>query len=138
LADTPNQNVRCSCLDSGVFTLNVFIVFNIFFVRELTKRLPANSPIIVTAANPGFCKSQLFRHVPFILHLASTIVMALLARSTEQGSRQLVWAAVGGAGREYDLRGAYVNKADLQEVSDFVLSDDGAVAQKRIWVRHNA
>jgi|SRR6266404_1416717 len=119
----------------GDDSLNAFIVLNVFFVRELTKRLPANSPIIVTAVNPGLCKSQLLRH---IAGLASTIMVALLARSSEQGSRQLVWAAVGGAGREYELRGAYVNKADLQEVSDFVLSDDGAVAQKRIWVRHNA
>ena len=56
----------------------------------------------------------------------------------EEGSRQLVWAAIGGAGREFELRGAYVNKADIQEVSDYVLSDDGAVAQRRIWVRHTA
>jgi retinol dehydrogenase-12 len=63
-------------------------------------------------------------------------IMALvLARTAEQGSRQLVWAAVGGAGREFDLRGAYVNKANISEVSDYALSDDGAVAQRRIWVR---
>ena len=66
------------------------------------------------------------------------IMEALLARTAEQGSRQLVWAAVGGAGREFELRGAYVSKADVQEVSDYVLSDDGVVAQRRIWVRHNA
>jgi len=58
---------------------------------------------------------------------------ALIGRTTEQGSRQLVWAAVGGAGREFELRGAYVSKADVQEVSDYVLSDDGVVAQRRIW-----
>ena len=64
-----------------------------------------------------------------------TIVGAILARTTEEGSRQLVWAAVGGAGREFELRGAYVSKADVREVSDYVLSDEGAVAQRRIWVR---
>jgi len=67
-----------------------------------------------------------------------TIVAALLARTTEQGSRQLVWAAVGGTGREFELRGGYVTTTNLREVSDYVLSDDGAVAQRRIWVRHNA
>ena len=66
------------------------------------------------------------------------IMAALLGRTAEQGSRQLVWAAVGGAGREFELRGAYVDKADIKEVSDYVLSDDGAVAQRRIWVRHHA
>jgi len=60
---------------------------------------------------------------------------AALARTTEEGSRQLLWAAIGGAGRGFVLRGGYVNKANLQEVSDYVLSDEGAVAQTRIWVR---
>jgi retinol dehydrogenase-12 len=42
----------------------------------------------------------------------------LLARTTKVGSRQLVWAAVGGAGREFELRGGYVSNANLQEVSE--------------------
>ena len=63
---------------------------------------------------------------------------ALLGRTAEEGSRQLVWAAIGGAGREFELRGAYVNMADIREVSDYVLSDEGAIAQRRIWVRHKA
>ena len=56
-----------------------------------------------------------------------SIMGAPLARTAEQGLRQLVWAVVGGAGREFELRGAYVSKADVQEVSDYVLSDDGVV-----------
>jgi hypothetical protein len=63
------------------------------------------------------------------------IIKALLAFTAEEGSRQLLWAAVGGAGREFELRGGYVDKANLQEVSDYVLSDEGAVIQARIWVR---
>ena len=113
-----------------------FIVLNVLFVRELTKKLPANSPIIVTAANPGYCKTQLLRHVPFARRLVMEIMAALLGRTAEEGSRQLVWAAIGGAGREFELRGAYVNMADIREVSDYVLSDEGAIAQRRIWVRH--
>ena len=60
---------------------------------------------------------------------------ALLARTAEEGSRQLMWAAIGGVGREFELRGGYVNRANLQEVSDYVLSDEGAAVQTRIWVR---
>ncbi len=59
----------------------------------------------------------------------------LLARTTEEGSRQLVWAAIGGVGREFGLRGGYVNKANLQEVSDYALSDEGGAVQTRLWVR---
>jgi len=108
-------------------------LLNVFFVRELTKKLPANSPVIVTAVNPGYCKSQLGRNQPFVIRVVAAIGAALLARTTEQGSRQLVWAAVGGTGREFELRGAYVSKANLQEVSDYTLSDEGAVVQTRLW-----
>jgi len=108
-------------------------LLNVFFVRELTKRLPANSPVIVTAINPGYCKSQLRRHLPFPLYIFDRILEAFLARTTEEGSRDLVWAAIGGAGREFELRGGYVSSANLKEVSDYALSDEGAVVQTRLW-----
>lgn len=111
------------------------LVLNVFFVRELTKRLPANSPVIVTAVNPGYCKSELRRHLSFMQTIFDRIMEAFLARTSEEGSRQLLWAAIGGVGREFELRGGYVSKADLQEISDFALSDEGAVAQIRLWVR---
>ncbi len=110
-------------------------VLNVFFVRELTKKLPANSPVIVTAVNPGYCKSQLKRNMPLVFGIFDSIMEFLLARTTEEGSRQLVWAAVGGAGREFELRGGYVSNADLEEVSDYALSDEGAAVQTRLWVR---
>jgi len=108
-------------------------LLNVFFVRELTKRLPANSPVIVTAVNPGYCKSELRRHLSFMQGIFDRVMEAFLARTSEEGSRQLLWAAIGGVGREFELRGGYVSKADLQEVSDFALSDEGAVVQTRLW-----
>ncbi|KAH9965249.1 hypothetical protein BC827DRAFT_1265275 [Russula dissimulans] len=108
-------------------------LLNVFFVRELTKRLPVNSPVIVSAVNPGYCKSHLRRNLSFPLRMIDEIMEALMARTTEEGSRQLVWAAIGGGGREFELRGSYVNKAGLEEVSDYALSDEGALMQTRIW-----
>ena len=135
MADTPYRNVRNIYFSCGVLNYERFLVFNVFFVRELTKRLPANSPVIVTAVNPGFCKSQLGRYTSPVRFMILRIMAALLARTTEEGSRQLVWAAVGGAGREFELRGGYVNRADLHEVSDYALSDEGTAVQTRLWVR---
>ncbi len=117
-----------------MLTYERFLVLNVFLVRELTKRLPANSPVIVTAVNPGYCKSQLGRHTSPVNRMFLKIMEVLLARTTEEGSRDLVWAAVGGVGREFELRGGYVNMASLQEVSDYALSDEGAVVQSRLWV----
>ena len=134
MIDTPYRNVGNSYFSRGVLDYEQFLVLNIFFVRELTKKLPANSPVIVTAVNPGFCKSQLGRDLSPVYRFFGRIMHTLLARTTEQGSRQLVWAAVGGAGREFELRGGYVNMANLQEVSDYALSEEGAVMQTRVWV----
>lgn len=58
----------------------------------------------------------------------------ILARSTEAGSRQLVWAAVGGADHIDDLRGAYVSLAAVNEPSDYVISKEGFRAQTKLWV----
>jgi len=111
---------------------NLSKLLNVFFVRELTKKLPPNSPVIVTAVNPGYCKSQLRRNLSLPLRVADKFIEALLARTAEQGSRQLLWAAVGATG-DVQARGGYVNKANFQEVSDYALSDEGAVTQARIW-----
>ncbi|KAN0125889.1 hypothetical protein V8E52_001096 [Russula decolorans] len=108
-------------------------LLNVFFVLELTKRLPANSPVIVTAVNPGYCRSQLKRNLPSNERIIFGAMDVLLAHTTEEGSRQLVWAAVGGAGRESELRGGFVSNSDLREVSDYVLSDEGAAVQTRLW-----
>ena len=129
-----SRNVRNSYFSRTVLDYKWFLVLNIFLVRELTKRLPANSPVIVTAVNPGYCKSQLARYTSPVNRMFLKIMEVSLARTTEEGSRDLVWAAVGGAGREFELRGGYVNKADLEEVSDYALSDEGAVLQSRLWV----
>lgn len=91
--------------------------------------------MIVITVNPGYCKSQLGRNLSLPLRILDGIFEALVARTTEEGSRQLLWAAIGGAGREFELRGAYVSKANIQEVSDYALSDEGAVVQTRLWVR---
>ena len=135
MTDTKYRNVSNSYFSPSVLVYERFLVTNVFFVRELTKRLPSNSPVIVTAVNPGFCKSRLGRNLPSVYRVLGKVMEVLLARTTEEGSRQLVWAAVGGAGREFDLRGGYVNKASLEEVSDYALSDEGAGLQTRLWVR---
>jgi hypothetical protein len=52
--------------------------------------------------------------MPLIIRILDSIIEFLLFRTTEEGSRQLVWAAVGGAGREFELRGGYVSNANLR------------------------
>lgn len=108
-------------------------VLNIFFARALTERL-RGEPIIVNTVNPGYCHSNLSRNMPSIVIMLDKLAKWIFARTTEQGSRSLVWAAIGGDEDRDKLRGAYVALCQVSEASDYVLSDGGKRAQDVLWV----
>ncbi|KAJ7162286.1 hypothetical protein C8R46DRAFT_955254 [Mycena filopes] len=104
-------------------------LFLIFFVRELNDRLGA-APLIVNTVNPGMCISELRRDFTFPLSWFIWVVERIMAFTTEQGSRQLVFGAVGTQPSADALRGAYINQSQVQEPSDAALNSKN---QSRIW-----
>jgi retinol dehydrogenase-12 len=116
-------------------TLTLIVVLNVFFVRALNDRLlKTSNGVIVNCVNPGFCYSELRRGFTGIIAVVDWIMERLLAHTSEEGSRQLVWGAVGGADNGEDLRGEYISRSEVREVSDLILEKDGVVAQNDIWV----
>ena len=113
---------------------------NISFVRALSERLPLDSPQtpIVNTVNRGYCYSELGRSFRGIRALMYWLMEKALAHTSEEGSRQLVWAAVGGTGSEDTLRGAYISASQVQGPSDTVLGDEGRKLQKKFWVGDRA
>ena len=61
----------------------------------------------------------------------------ILARTTEEGSRQLIWACIGGKDNIDQLRGAYISSMHVQEPVDSVVSDEGQRAQTKLWVNNH-
>ena len=110
-------------------------MLNVFFARELSDRL-RDKPLIVNAVNPGFCHSELARNITGLRAWIMWIRKLLLARTTEQGSRQLVWACIGGKDNIDQLRGAYISSMHIQEPSDSVVSEEGKRAQTKLWVKN--
>ncbi len=108
-------------------------VINVLFVRALANRL-ANIPVIVDAVDPGYSHSELDRHAQGFVGMVVYLVKLLLAMSAEQGSRQLIWGALGGKEDEEKLRGGYISRSNVIEPSDFVLSEQGQNMQEKIWV----
>ncbi|KAI0031361.1 hypothetical protein K488DRAFT_52244 [Vararia minispora EC-137] len=104
----------------------------LLITRELAARL-AKTPIIAVNPHPGYCYSELRRNFGIMDRILDGLLERLIARSTEEGSRELVWAAIGMQGREDELRGAYTNLRKVAEPSDFVISEAGQDTQKRIW-----
>ena len=101
------------------------------------ERLPTELPTLTTVAvNPGLCYSELRREVPAFLQIIAVIVERLLAFTTEEGSRQHVYGAVGGSESGEELRGEYINQSVFNEPSDFVISERGKAMQDQVWVGH--
>ena len=112
------------------------IVLNVFFARGLSERL-RDKPLIVNTVNPGFCHSELLRNSTGLKAWIIWLAKIVLARSTEQGGRQLIWACIGGKDDIDQLRGAYISSMRVQEPSDFVVSEEGKHAQTKLWVNNH-
>lgn len=111
-------------------------LISIFFARALNTRISPSTPLIADTVNPGLCYSELNRSMPFLVKVIDWLTSKAFAFTSEEGSRQLVYAAIGGREDESQMRGAYVHLNKVAEVSDFVISEEGAKLQERIWVSH--
>ena len=108
-------------------------MLNVFFARELSERL-CDKPLIVNTVNPGFCYSALRRHITGLRAWTTWLIELIMARTSEEGSRQLIWACNSGKDNIDQLRGAYISSMQVQEPSDFVISEEGKRAQTKLWV----
>ncbi|KAJ7078774.1 hypothetical protein C8R44DRAFT_910112 [Mycena epipterygia] len=108
-------------------------LFNVFFVRALNARLPITTPVIVNAVSPGYCYSELRRSISGVLAAVDYIMVRILAWTAEEGSRQLVWAALAHQDHPEKLRGQFIAVSKVEEVSDYILSTEGAKVEDRVW-----
>ncbi|KAK3906534.1 hypothetical protein C8A05DRAFT_29575 [Staphylotrichum tortipilum] len=108
-------------------------LLDILIAEELAERLDAGSagasPVIVNTANPGLCKSSLFRDVFFIGRILVASMVFLLGRTSEEGSRALMAAATGGR----ETQGKYVDSGKVDSPSQLVQSKEGREVRQRVW-----
>ncbi|PPQ97552.1 hypothetical protein CVT26_002337 [Gymnopilus dilepis] len=107
-------------------------VINVFFIRALNERLQTTY-LIANAVNPGYCYSHIRSTFPWYKALVDWVMEKALARTAEEGSRNLVWAAVGGKEQEDKLRGAYISMTQVVEPSDYVIDEEGQGVQDLLW-----
>jgi len=105
-------------------------LLNVFLTRAMAQHLSAND-VVVDSVNPGLCHSELTREATGAVKVIFTIFKTLLARSTEKGSRTIIHAALGE--NQSKVQGKYLNKCEIHEESDYVISDEGRKVQDRIW-----
>ncbi|KAL0575832.1 hypothetical protein V5O48_006140 [Marasmius crinis-equi] len=101
------------------------------FVRALQSHVDS---VTCCAVNPGLCFTDISRRFTAEKAESYRKLEEELAFTAEEGSRQLVYAAIGHRDREEELKGGYVSFSKVQECSDFILSQDGQRLQKKLWV----
>ncbi|RXW25015.1 hypothetical protein EST38_g789 [Candolleomyces aberdarensis] len=107
-------------------------LLNLFFTRSLADLL-ADTPVIADCVNPGYCYSALRRKFQGIRQAADWVMEKALARTSEEGGRQLTYAAVGSPEDPDRLRGQYISLHCVEEPSDYVLGSEGKKRQDVLW-----
>lgn len=108
---------------------NISKLLEMFAVRGFVDEYasPAASyPVTINYLSPGFCRSELGRESGFELAVANAV---LHARTTEVGSRVLVYAAGGGI----ETHGQYLANDKVTPCGSFLGSSEGIKTQKRVW-----
>jgi hypothetical protein len=99
-------------------------VLKIFFIRSLNARV--SFPLAANAINPAYPSA------------ASIAFDELTPDQVGQLFTGTAWRAMTDVGAEEGkLRGKYISTSSVDRVSNFVLSEEGAIAQRILWVRFN-
>lgn len=83
--------------------------------------------VIVNVANPGWCKTDLFRYKSDPLPVR--VMLSLVGRTAEEGSRTLVHALTAGP----ESHGKYLSECQIKPESVFTQSERGTRIQTRLW-----
>jgi retinol dehydrogenase 12 len=112
-------------------------VLNVYFTRALASYLPPALPLVVNTVNPGICISELRRDTPEEFKAQIDELEKEYAWTGEEGSRVLVFAAVGMQGREEEMKGQYIDNTDICEVKESIYGEEGKRTQQVLWVCMN-
>ena len=117
-------------MDDRYNTSKLLEVFGVLSMTDEMKAGPnANQKIIINLLEPGFCKSELTRDARGMQLVIYNITKAVLARTTEVGSRNLVAAAAAGE----ETHGGYIQDCHLDQVAAVVRTDKAKKTQDRVW-----
>jgi len=112
---------------------NVSKLIEILIVRQLATITSGaegeKRPVVINTLTPGLCRSDLSRHAVFPFSLGVRIGKLTLARTTEMGSRTLFAAVTAGV----ESHGKYMADCKVSDPSSFIRSDQGFVAQEKVY-----
>lgn len=102
-------------------------LLEVLFVRELVSR--TSQPPVITLINPGFCKTELSRDAKGFQAWRFAVMLAILARSSEAGSRTLLVGAAAGP----ESHGKYMSDCRNAPVAEWIDTPDGMKVQQTVY-----
>lgn len=109
-------------------------MIELLLLRELAAEMTKSKNggnVVASIINPGFVDTAIMRHAGTMYSAFISGLKKVVARSTEEGGRTLVFAAYGGK----ETHGMYLDDCTIGKVSPFVQSKDGAHTQKKLWMQ---
>lgn len=91
-------------------------LLEIYAVRQLASLRPvSDTAVVINAVSPGLCYSELDRNGNIYLRMMLAVMRKFLARTSEQGSRNLLQAAFARS----ESHGAYCSECQVKEYDSF-------------------
>ncbi|KAF2866327.1 NAD(P)-binding protein [Massariosphaeria phaeospora] len=111
---------------------NVSKLLVVLLVKQMAALAPLeSSAVIVNNVGPGYCKSELGREQSAMLN---ALAGAMGARTTEVGSRMVVYGATAGS----ESHGQYVPDCEVKPTGGLTKGKEGEDLQKRVWAELKA
>ncbi|CAM1508467.1 Fc.00g053150.m01.CDS01 [Cosmosporella sp. VM-42] len=100
-------------------------------VEKLAEAIDASGKghIIVNAPHPGFCKTQLFRQYWLPIRIVVRVIVAILAREPEMGSRTVLAAAFA----DEESHGKYMADCKVHSSPKIMTGYSGERLTGRVW-----
>lgn len=110
-------------------------LLEVLVVRRMAQLRPAESyPVTIDNVTPGFCDSELTREInKGIMKYALYALKAIMARTTEVGSREYLHAAGTGAEEDMKLHGQFVWGSKPAQLIGIPASVDSDELGARLW-----
>lgn len=85
--------------------------------------------MIINTVNPGFCDTDLWRNAPWPLETIIRFFAYYIGRTSEMGSRTLMWAVFAGE----QSHGRYSGDCMVRDESNFAKSEEGHTIGRKTY-----
>lgn len=110
---------------------NTTKLMQLMAMRKLAQAADASGKgrVVINSLDPGLCRTQLFRGLPFPFNWVLGPALAVFGRTAEMGSRTLMAAAFG----DYETHGRWMANCKLHSWPPVMAGAEGERVMDKLW-----